>query len=168
MAAGDFLVRQGTNIAWRASGGDVALTLTSLANNAGRKGVAFDFGSQFAGNVFPDVVRVELFCTFATAPTAGNAVRVFWASSRDNTVWDGALTNADEAFSDLDVIVQLHFVGALLVNDVTTTQRASWLYRPPARYGFPLVYNAAGQNFNATAADHGLNVTPIITQYQLS
>jgi len=168
MAAGDFLIRQGVNVAWRASGGDAALTLTSLANNTGRKGVAFDFGSQFTGGVFTDIVRIELFCAFATAPTAGAAVRVFWASSRDNTNWDGALTNADEASSDLDVISQLHFVGALLVNDATTSQRSSWIFRLPARYGFPLVYNAAGQAFSATAADHGINVTPLITQYQLS
>lgn len=164
MAAGDFLQRQGTAVTWRDSGGDAALTFASLANGAGRKGVSADFGATF-----PVWVRVELFCQFGTAPTAGNPVSVYWASSYDNSNWDGALASADAAASDTDIHKQLHFVGVLPVdNQNTGRQQTSWVFRLPARYGFPVVYNGSGQSFTATASHHGINVVPLIDQYQSS
>lgn len=140
------------------------MTFASLANNTGRKGASLDLAT--INTTMPGWARLELFFQLAVAPTAGNLILVYWASSYDNTNWDGNLANADGAASDTDVHQQLLFVGALPVDNVTTRQQMSWLFRVPARYGFPVIYNTSGQAFTATEANHGINLTPLIDQYQ--
>ena len=81
---------QGTGVTWKASGGTHVLTLTSLANNTGRKSDAHDFGVNF-----PNLARVELTTKFAVSPTAGKTIDLYWASSSDNTNFDGAMVEGD-------------------------------------------------------------------------
>lgn len=157
----EILQKQGTDRTWAASGGDEVLTLTSLANSAGRKGDGHDYGATH-----PQRFRVKLKTKFAVAPTAGNVVEVYWASSEDNTDFDSGTAAGDAAFSDTDLLKQLHFIGALPADNTTSSQVKSWLFFLPARYGYPVIYNRSGQALSSTAGDHELVLTPLIDEVQ--
>jgi hypothetical protein len=157
----EILRKQGTTISWLASGGDEVLTLTSLANGAGRKGDTHDWAAAF-----PPRVIIELETVFAVAPTAGNTLDVYWVSSRDNSNFDGGIAQGDAVFSDEDALRQAHLVGVLPADDDTDTQIVSWIFDLPGRYGFPVVFNNSGQALSGTAGDHALKITPLIDEIQ--
>lgn len=147
---------QGTTVTWTSAGGDETLDLTSLANAAGRQGDEHDFGATF-----PERVRIELTVDFASAPTAGLTMDVYWASSDDGTNYDGECTGADAAFARADC-ARLHYVGSLVASNDADPQRASWVFFLPARYGVPVIWNASGQALTATGTDQVLTVTPLV------
>lgn len=148
---------QGTPVVWTSSGGTEALTLSSLADGAGRQGEEHDFGATF-----PQLARVELLVDFNAAPTAGLQVEVYWASSDDGTDYDAECTGSDAAFATAADRARLHFVGCLVASNDTDPQRASWVFALPARYGLPVVWNASGQALTATGTDQVVTVTPLI------
>jgi hypothetical protein len=155
----DLLQKQGTTVTWQASDGTYVLTLTSLATAAGRKGAGHDFGATF-----PLRARIALKTLFASAPTAGLPVEVYWSSSHDNTDFDAGTAAGDAAMSDTDLLRQLTFVGVLPADNTTNSQQASWVFDIPARYGYPVVFNASGQALSSTAGDHVLSLTPLIDE----
>lgn len=159
--ANEIKAKQGTTITWAASGGDHALTLTSLADGAGRKGVVHDFGATF----YPQY-RVQLKTKPGTSPTAGEPIEVYWCSSQDNSVFDAGLSSGDAAHSDEDEKYQLWHIGDLPVDDDTNSQVKSWIFWLPGRYGFPVVWNNCGQALSGTGSDHELSFTPIIDEIQ--
>lgn len=159
--ANEVLRKQGTARTWKPSGGDEVLTLTSLANSAGRAGDGHDWGATFARQFI-----VELLTKFASAPTAGNLVEVWWASSRDGTNYDGGIAAGDAVQSDVNAIQQCYFIGNLRADDDTDAQQQSWIFEMPGRYGFPIVYNRSGQALSGTAGDHTLTMTPLIDEIQ--
>ncbi len=157
----DILQEQRTARTWMASGGDEVLTLTSLATAAGRKGDGHDWGASFAANVI-----VTLKTKFAVGPTSGNVLQVWWASSPDNTDFDGGLSAGDGAASDTDIIRQCFWIGNLVADNTTNAQQQSWFFRMPTRYGFPIVFNNSGQALGSTAGDHKLTIVPIGDEVQ--
>jgi hypothetical protein len=157
----EILVKHGTARTWAASGGDEVLTLTSLATVTGRKGDGHDWGATF-----PRLFRVQLKVEFGTGPTSGTVVSVYWASSHDNSQFDANLAAGDGAASDTDVHRQLHFVGNMVCDNVTTVQVQSWLFMMPGRYGFPVVYNATGQSTSSDNADNSLVIIALIDEVQ--
>lgn len=161
--ANEIHLKQLTSIAWTdaGTGADNLMDLTGLANSAGRKGDGHDWGATFA-----PLFRVQLKLEFGTGPTSGNVVSVYWASSADNSQFDGNLSAGDAAASDTDVHRQLHFVGNLVCDNVTTVQSQSWLFAMPARYGFPIVYNTSGQTTSTDSADNTITFTPLVTEVQ--
>jgi len=148
---------QDTTITWTSSGGDETLTLTSLADAAGRAGDEHDFGATF-----PERVRIQLEVDFNVAPTAGHAVDVYWSSSADGTDYDGECTGADAAYNSEDDMARLQWVGSLVASNDTDPQIQSWMFYLPARYGLPVISNQSGQALTATGTDHILTVTPLV------
>lgn len=151
-----FYQTQGTDILWTSSGGDEVLTLTSLANGDGRAGDEHDFGANF-----PQFIRVEIELDFNVAPTAGEIVNLFWASSKDGTNYDGECSGSDAAYNDEDDLRRLTLIKSLVCTNDTDSQRASGLLRLPARYGLPVVSNQSGQALTSTGTDQKVTVTPI-------
>ena len=92
----DLKQKQETSVVWTSSGGDEGLTLTSLADGAGRQGDGHDFGATF-----PQVGRLELQVQHAAQPTesVGNRVELFWSSSQDGTNYDGECSGSDGTFT---------------------------------------------------------------------
>lgn len=148
---------QGTSVVWTSTGGNKTITLTSLAHGDGRMGEEHDFGATF-----PELVRVELLLDFNAAPTAGTVVDVYWSSSVDGINYDGECTGADAAYNVEADMMRLHYVGSLAASNDTDPQRASWLFRLPARYGLPVVSNQSGQALTAIGTDQVVTVTPLI------
>jgi hypothetical protein len=160
--ANDVLVYNGTAKTYKSSAGDAVFTGTSLANAAGRISGVVDYGTPRAGKY-----RVQVQTKFGTAPTAGNAVEVYLVRSDDNTNRDAALGSADAAVSDVDLKAQCMFIGNLVADNQNTGQQvASFEVETGARYLSVLLWNASGQALTATATDHIITITPIITQIQ--
>lgn len=157
----EILQKQDTDITWLSAAGTEVLTLTSLADGAGRMGEEHDFGS-----VFPIRVRLSLEVDFNAAPTAGLTMEVFWSSSHDGTIYDGECTGADAAYNSENDAKRLYFVGVLVASNDTDTQRTSWVFFLPARYGLPVVFNQSGQVLTAVGADQKVIVTPLIDEIQ--
>jgi hypothetical protein len=121
--ANQILQVQGTSVSWGDSGFTYAMDLTGLATSTGRKGVVHDFTATS-----PRMVRVQVRIAFGTGPTSGNVVPFYWASSYDNSVFDGNLASADAAASDTDIHRNLHFIGNFICDNVTTVQIQSFLF----------------------------------------
>jgi hypothetical protein len=158
--ANEILVKQGTDIVWTSAGGDEVITLTSLADGAGRMGEEHDFGATFAARY-----RVSIELDFNAAPTAGLLVDLFWSSSHDGTDYDAECTGADAAFAIADRF-RLHYIGSLVCTNDTDPQRQSWVFFLPARYGLPVVYNQSGQALTNVGTDQIITVTPLIDEIQ--
>lgn len=151
-----FYQTQGTSIVWTSSGGDEVLTLTSLADAAGRAGDEHDFGANH-----PEMVNVTVVLDPNAAPTAGLFFIICWAASIDGTNYDGECTGSDAAYSSEPDLRRLHHVGTLICTNDTDPQRASWAFRLPARYGLPVIFNKSGQVLTATGTDQIVTVTPL-------
>ena len=159
--ANEILQKQGTSIEWTSAGGDEVLTLTSLADGAGRMGEEHDFGAIHAPRN-----RLRLEVDFNVAPTAREVVDVYWSSSHDGTDYDGECTGADAAYNSEDDMNRLHYVGSLVASNDTDPQAASWVFFLPARYGLPVVSNQSGQVLTNVGTDQIVTVTPLIDEVQ--
>lgn len=159
-----FKVQQGTPVVWKNSGGDYAITLGSLANNAARQGAKGDLGDPN----FADEYVAELVIETNTAPTAGNTFELYWAASRNATAGSenpGGASGTDAAYKAAEEDEwkkQLEFIGTLVVtNDASTVQRQIvGKFRPSYRYGMPVVVNKSGQTLNTSNTNHAVTVTP--------
>ena len=159
--ANEILVKNGTTKVWKSSAGDAVFTGTSVANNAGRIGGALDMGATRAGRY-----RVQVITKFVATPTSGLTLAVYLVRSDDNTTRDANLGSSDAAVSDADLPPQCLFCGVLSADNVTTQQVASFEVETGARYLSPLLWNATGAALSATAGDHIINITPIVTEVQ--
>ena len=133
------------------SGEDKTITLSALANNAGRMGAGGDIG--LTSGYLPEWLDYEFYFAATSSPTAANMVRLFLAFSFDNSAWPGAVTGSDGAYSDADLFPHLDELKPLLVDNSTATQRITGsLWMPRARYVVPVVFNSTGVAF-ATGND---------------
>jgi hypothetical protein len=155
----------GTAKVWKASGGDYALTLTSLADAAAREGAKGDFNDGTMGPI-PEYLDILFELKMAVA-AANGAVIELWAGQSDNataaTNNPGGLTGADAAVSTpAEKKLQLDPIGAFaLSNNLGTgTQKQKFRFYPSSRYFIPVIVNRGGQAFSSTAGDHILTITP--------
>lgn len=164
--ANEILVKQGTDIVWKAAAGDYAITLASIAADAGRCGVKGDLGAAFAARY---AVTVEI--NMDVAPTAGGCIEIYWAASYDNTTFPGGATGTDAAYKageEDEWKKQLQLIGCLIVtNDAdTVVQTQVFVFSPPARYGCPVIVNKADQAFEGDDDSHQITLTPLIDELQ--
>lgn len=160
--ANEVLIKDATATTWTSSGGDKAITLTSLANTAGRVGASLDLGTPRARRVV-----ITLQVKFGTAPTDGTTVDLYLIRSNDNSIWDGNITPSDAALSSADTLRNLFYVGSLVCDNLTTTQVQSFLVEIGQRYVAPVVYNnGTGQALSSTGTDHKVIITPIKDEIQ--
>lgn len=160
----------GTPIIWAGSGwipalsdwgsADYAITLASIANGAARQGVKGDLGATRRQLYIP-FLRVEIQAT----PTAGAAVTVGWAPSASATAGNdnpGGATGTDAAFSDADLFNQLLILGALHCDNAASIQQQYLSeFRPPTRYGMPVIWNASGATLAADNVETAFVLIPI-------
>lgn len=159
----NIMVEDGTAIVWTSSGGDLAITLTSLANNAGRIGAVHDRGATRSRRL-----RFEFQVDFGTSPTKGTTVDLYLATSADNTSWDGGTSPTNAALGSVDTLPQYVYVGSIILDDITSPmQRASFEIELSARYIAPVVYNnGSGQSLTATGTDQIIKMIPIVDEIQ--
>lgn len=151
-----------TAITWLSSGGSAALTMTSLANNAGRQGAHYDLGTASATRRF----RWRAWCKPAATPTVGNLIRVYLKTS-DGTSPDNDDGTGDIAVSAEDKLRNLLYLDAIVVDEAASVVMAkSGTILVPDRYVAPVFWNASAASFTATATDHGFSLTPVPDEVQ--
>lgn len=143
------------------------LDLTSLAAGSGRQGAKGDLGATRPGE-YAAFLRWE---TDANGPTAGGTIDVYWASSISATAANdnaGGCTGADAAWpadgSEDEWAAELILIGSLIVtNDANTimVQCINPAFRPPTRYGMPVVDNNASQAHLNDAVEAAFYLVPI-------
>jgi len=162
-----FKCEAGTAKSWKNTGGDGALTLTSLANAGVREGAKVDLGAAWAQEWL-----VMFASAVGSAATNGLTLDLYWADSTSGTAGtdnpgntsgtDGALSNGSE------LVKQLTFVGSLNLSNArgTNVQKQFFSLFPRSRYGMPVVVNSSGQTLSGTAADHEVRLTPVEANVQ--
>lgn len=158
-------LKAGTAISWTSSGGTYAVTLTNLANDAGREGAKGDLGVNWARqwNVLFESKPVS-------APTDGVHLELYWCQSTNATAGTdnpGNLTGADAAVTSPDQTKrQLTYLGPLVISNAlgAVVQRQRFDLFPLCRYGFPIVVNKTGVALSATGTDHKVTLTPAIDE----
>lgn len=165
MALPDYLnLIAGTAITWKSSGGDKALTLTSLSNGSGREGDKS--GSLIDGTYgLPELLEFRLESSVASAVSSTELE--LWIGESDNATAGsdnpGGLTGADASLASPDQKkLQLSYVGSLIFSNAigTSVQKQRFRYAPLCAYVIPLLVNKTGQALGSTAADHKLVMTP--------
>lgn len=163
MALPDYFKREvGTAKSWKASGGDYALTLASLANGAYRQGAKGDLGASRAQEW-----AVMFASSVGSAATNGLTIGLWWAPSTSATAGTDNPGNCDGTDSALtngaELVSQLIYIGSLNLSNArgTNIQKQYFTFFPPTRYGMPVVGDLSGQTLGGTAADHEVRLTPI-------
>jgi hypothetical protein len=173
--ANEVLVKTGTSLTWKASGGDYAITLASIADDAARQGAKGDLGAASATRAARWAVRVSI--NMDVAPTAGETVEFWWSSSpsatpgTDNT---GACSGADAAYTGSaggsvdETKYQLQHIGDLVLTPDadTVVQVAEFPFYPLQRYGMPVLVNKGGQALEGDDDSHQIVLVPIIDEIQ--
>jgi hypothetical protein len=145
---------------------DYELDLTALADGSARQGEKGDLGATRAGE-YAAFLRWET----NSAPTAGTRVDVYWAASTSATAANdnaGGTSGADGAWpadgAEDEWALQLMLIGSLIcTNDATTiqVQCLNPAFRPPTRYGMPVVDNNSGQAAYTDAVEMAFYMVPV-------
>lgn len=163
----DFLA--GTAKTWKSTGGDYAITLASLANDAAREGVKGDFQDATMGRL--EFLAVRVTASVGSAATNGKQVEFYFGESPSavaGTSNPGNLTGADASLANPDELkMQLNLIGGLNLSNArgTAIQDQNFEYRPLFRYLIPLVVNKSGQTLGSTAGDFVIEVTPYYSRF---
>lgn len=182
MAAGDVTISDGTPIVWADSSDynstNSGLTrthqidLTSLADNDARQGAKADLGATR-----PPSYAVKVCLEFDVAPTAGEVVNILWSSSISGTAGTGndggaASTGADADWDPagaaeadrIEYSRHLTRIGTFIAAaDAATTYQVALVnpeFVPPTRYGFPVIFNQAGQALEGDAVEMYVALIP--------
>jgi len=164
-----FKVQEGTAKVIRASGGNAAITLASLANGngtstGGRQSASLDLGALWAQ-------RWRLECNFelAATPTAGNAINLFGSWNGSTGAGEGNTSGSDASFTgysnNIDAATkQLEFLGShICTSQATTTQQRSFvgIIFPKGRWLNLVVDNRSGAAFHSTDTNQFITLTPL-------
>jgi hypothetical protein len=156
-----------TAITFLASGGTVAFTPTSLADQAGRVSARHDRGAGSRAGWY----EWRAWCKAAATPTVGRAVVVSLATS-DGTIVDGNLGTADAAVSSgsalaLNKLRNLRRLGSMVADgDAGNLLYNSGTVFVPSRYISVYWFDDLGQALTGTVVDHGFSLTPIPDEVQ--
>lgn len=170
--ANEILVKTGTPIVWDAAATDYAITLASLAVDAGRQGAKGDLNSPRAARWS---VLVEI--NMNVAPTAGDIIEFWWSSSPSavaGTQNTGATSGADAAYTGStggnvdETKFQMELIGSLVLTPDAdgVVQIQEFVFFPLHRYGMPVVVNKADQILEGDDDSHQIIFTPIIDEVQ--
>lgn len=147
-----------TALVFGTSGQTVNLTMTSLANNAGRVSSQYDRGTGLASDEYFGRASIKL----AVAAAIGATARIYVASS-DGTDVDGGLSATDAALPSVERLRNLIQVATIVADAATVGPFFAPIpiFRFEGRYMQFVIYNEMGQALTATAADHYIKIQAI-------
>lgn len=161
------LIQTGTEVTFKNSGGDAAISVASVANGAARQSVKADFGATRA-RLYNVRAEVEL----AATPTAGALIDLYLNPSSSATAGTDNLANCagtDSAYagysSNLTAsLPQLIYIGSLVCTTQTTATVQSGFVGQvmlPQRYGSIVVVNNSGAAFHSTNTNQAFRFVPV-------
>lgn len=163
--ANQILQAPGTAVTFKASGGDVTFTNTSVANGAGRISAQWDRGSGSK----PGLYRWEATTKAAAGLSVGAVLEIYLATAHSSSSQiDGNQSTSDAAFSATDKRRNLQVVGSIVADSTSSgeIQNASGLVFITARYVSVVWWNALGQALSSTAGDHVFTLIPYPPEVQ--
>jgi hypothetical protein len=157
--ANKVLMQEETPIVWAASGGDYALTLSSVSAGAVRVGQRGDLGAAPRSRLYRWRYVND---SFGSAPTVGQTVDVYWAAS-DGTYADGNVGTSDAAGSTV-ALPNLLFLRSATVQTTSTTDDIiiSGIVELADQYGAPVIDN----NTSVTITGGRFELVPIPDEIQ--
>jgi hypothetical protein len=153
---------------------DVVLTLSAVADGAGRQSTKVDLGATRARQY--EVLGCVDFT--GETPTAGERVDYYWAPSTSTTQANGNVagnSGADGAAPDgalgsitlAEFLKQCLYIGSLVVHDGAVVQNGFvGIFSPPGRYGQLVVVNESGDAFEADDVEMHQVMNPIVDEVQ--
>ena len=139
------------------------ITLTSLANGAGRISAVIDNTVVRA----PAAMVYLRVATGASAPSANTPIKLYLIrrSNGSPDLSDSNLGTTDAAVATEPTNAEQ--VGSVIVTTATNTSyyKSFLVYDLSAQYSF-VVWNAVGQALNATAGNFALQVVPVTMEAQ--
>lgn len=175
MATSDLLYTVGTPKKWKSSGGDAALTFTSVVTAAGRLGGRLDLGDLLKASPAARAGWYRWFVTTkmqASGLAIGNTIDLYWAGWNDDTSTganpDANVGSADAAYNTAALLNDLKLAGSVIVDSTAgaTILAKSGLVFLPYRYVSPVLWNGSGATASATATDTEVWLTPFNPQSQ--
>ena len=157
--ANKVLMQEETPIVWAASGGDYALTLSSVSAGAVRVGQQGDLGAVPRSRWYKWRYVND---SFGSAPTVGQTVDVYWASG-NGTYTDGNVGTSDAAGSTV-ALPNLLRLGSATVQTTSTTDDViiSGIVELADQYGAPVIDN----NTSVTITGGRFELTPVPDEIQ--
>ena len=157
--ANKVLMQEETPIVWAASGGDYALTLSSVSAGAVRVGQQGDLGAVPRSRWYKWRYVND---SFGSAPTVGQTVDVYWASG-NGTYTDGNVGTSDAAGSTV-ALPNLLRLGSATVQTTSTTDDViiSGIVELADQYGALVIDN----NTSVTITGGRFELTPIPDEIQ--
>lgn len=170
--ANEILFKTGTEITWKAAGGDYAMTMTGIAVNDARQGAKGDLGATRAVRW---AMRVQI--NMDVAPTASRVIEFWWSSSpsavaaTDNI---GAASGTDAAYTGSaggsvdETKVQMQRVGVLVLTPDAdaVVQIQELVFFPTQQYGMPVLVNKADQALEGDDDAHQIVIYPLPDEIQ--
>lgn len=153
---------------------DAVLTLSGVANGAGRQSTKVDLGVARAAHY--EVLGCVDF-TLET-PTAGQTVDYYWAPSTNSTQANGNVagnSGGDGAAPDgalgsitlAEFLKQCIFINSLTIHDGAVVQNGLvGVFSPTNRYGQLIVVNNSGDAFEADDVEMHQVMNPIVDELQ--
>ncbi len=150
---------------------DYELDLTALATTKARMGAKGDLGAMRAAE-YAVIIGLE---GGGTPPAAGAAANVYWSASNSGTAATGnagGASGSDGAYQDgseTEWVKQLTLVGTFTAtNDGAGTVQIQEVgrFRPPTRYGMPVVHSLLGQTLDGDATNMFVALVPIVDEAQ--
>lgn len=151
---------------------DVQLDLTTITNGSFRQSAKVDLGENRAA-----LYAVRAALEFATAPTAGNRVNLYWApsgSATAGTANPAGASGSDAAYAGYSSnaaasILQAQFIGSFVCTaQATTTVQVGecGVFSPTERYGSLIVENASGVSTMSDAVESHIVFDPQVDEIQ--
>ena len=153
---------------------DVLLTLSAVANAAGRQSTKVDLGIARA----PEYELLGCVDFTDEAPTIGGTIDYYWAPSTITTVGSGnvAGNSGIDAVAPggalgtillAEFIAQCQFIGSLVVHDGASVQNGFvGRFSPSGQFGQLIVVNNSGDVFEADNVEMHQVMNPIIPEIQ--
>lgn len=164
------LIKQnvGTTLTWKDSGGDYGITLSSLANSAGRVGAQGDLGA------WPRAMRWRWYCEtkWAANPTAGASLDWYLAPWDNDTgpanPW-AQVGSTDSALAALTQRFNLWPIGSVVAETAGTGtfSKGGLIENIPYRYISPVAVNVGGAALAAVGTFPTIfRLTPVLDEIQ--
>ena len=153
----------GSVVSFKASGGTVAFTPTSLASGSLRVSAQYDRGSGSKPG------RYVWRLTTKLASVAAGAVVSVYLSTSDGTTQDGNLGASDATNSNAEKIRNLQWLGNVTcdkASDAAEPWNGSGVCEIFDRYVSVVLYNISTVALSSTAGDHIITLTPVPDEIQ--
>lgn len=162
----EVLYNPGTSVVFKASGGDVTFTPTSVANGNARVSAQWDRGS----GAKPGLYRWFAKTRVNSSVSVGKSANVYLAQAKDATDIPGRLGTSDASItsSASDRMRNLTAVGSINADTTSTSDDilASGTVEIYARYVTVVWLNLFGVTLSATDGHHYFELQPIPPQSQ--